>query len=101
MIYKYSLSKMFMGSITVKIKIMPLSPQTELELIKEKAKNIIEEEDGKNCVFEEEPIAFGLKAINIFFIYPENQELDDLEKRLEKMENVSSIQVIDIRRAIR
>ncbi len=37
-----------MGTAGIKIKIMPESPDTNLEKIKEKAKAIVEEKGGKN-----------------------------------------------------
>jgi len=89
-----------MGIAVVKIKLMPSSPETDLGKIKEDTKKIIEEKDGKNCKFEEEPIAFGLTAIIAFFVWPEEQELEELEEKLKKVDDVNSIQVIDIRRAI-
>ena len=88
-----------MGIAAVKIKIMPSSPDVNLEEIKEKAKSIIEGKSGKNCKFEEEPIAFGLNAIIVLFAWPEEQELEELEKELNKIENVNSVQVVDMRRA--
>lgn len=89
-----------MGDISVKIKLMPSSVETNLEEIKEKSKKILEENGGKNVRFEEELIAFGLKAIIIFFIWPEKKELESIEKNLEEMENVNSLQVLDIRKTI-
>jgi len=88
-----------MGIAAVKIKLMPTSPEVDLEKIKEDAKIIVEQKSGKNCKFEEEPIAFGLKAIIVFFAWPEEQELEELEEGLKKIENVNSVQVIDMRRA--
>ncbi len=88
-----------MGIAAVKIKIMPTSPDVNLKELEEKAKTIIEEKAGKNCNFEEEPIAFGLKAIIVLFAWPEEQELENLEESLKKIENVNSVQVADIRRA--
>jgi len=89
-----------MGYVNVKIKLMPSSPETNLEEIKNEAKSEIEKNEGKNVSFKEEPIAFGLKAIIAFFILPEEKELDEIEKSLEEIENVVSEQVIDMRRAI-
>ncbi len=54
---------------------------------------------GKNPRFEEEPIAFGLKAVIALFAWPEESELEALESSLNEIEDVSSIQVIDMRRA--
>jgi elongation factor 1-beta len=84
----------------VKIKIMPSSPETNLEEIKEKTKKLIESEDGKGVKFEEEPIAFGLKAVIVFFLWDEEKELEPLENSLEKIENVNSVEMIDMRKAI-
>lgn len=88
-----------MGILAVKIKLMPTSIKTNLEKIKEKTKILIEKEGGKNCNFEEEPIAFGLKAIIVFFAWPEEKEIEKIEEELKKIENVNSVQIIDMRRA--
>ncbi|MDD5012168.1 MAG: elongation factor 1-beta [Candidatus Nanoarchaeia archaeon] len=88
-----------MAIAAVKIKIMPVSPEADLEVIKDTAKSMIESADGKNPTFEEEPIAFGLKAIIALFAWPEEKELEELEGKLKNIEDVNSVQVIDIRRA--
>ncbi len=84
----------------IKIKIMPSSPKTNLEEIKEKVKKFVESEGGKGVKFEEEPIAFGLKAVMVFFLWDEEKELEPLENSLGKIEDINSIQTIDMRRAI-
>jgi len=89
-----------MGTAGIKIKIMPISPEINLEEIKEQAEKLISEKGGKNCKFEEEPIAFGLKAIMVFFAWPEEKEIDELEEELKKIENVNSVQIVDMRRLI-
>ena len=78
---------------------MPTSPEINLEEIKEKAKKIVEEGKGSKCSFEEEPIAFGLKALIVSFDIDEELELEPMEEKLGKIENVNSVQVIDMRRA--
>ena len=84
----------------VKTRIMPSSPETDLEKIKEKVKKFIESEGGKGIKFEEELIAFGLKAVIVFFLWDEEKELEPLEKAFSEIENVNSVQLIDMRRAI-
>lgn len=84
----------------IKIKLMPSSPETNLEKIKEKTRKLIESEGGKGLKFEEELIAFGLKAVIVFFLWDEGKELEPLEDSLGKIENINSVQTIDIRRAI-
>ena len=89
-----------MSIIAVKIKIMPDSPETDLEEIKGKVLGILGANGVQNPNFEIQPIAFGLKALIMMFGWPEDKELDDLEEELKKILNVSSVQVMDIRRAI-
>lgn len=88
-----------MGIALITLKIMPTSPETDLDEIKEKTKKIIEDKQGKNPKFEVEPIAFGLKAIKAFFELDESHELEPIENTLTEIENVNSVQVIDMRRA--
>ena len=88
-----------MGVALLKIKLMPTSPEVNLEEIKENAKKIVEKGKGRNPRFEEEPIAFGLKAVMVFFDIDESQELDTIEEELRKIKNVSSAEVTDMRRA--
>jgi len=88
-----------MGTAAVKIRLMPTSPEINLEEIKKESKEIVENSGGKNCQIEEEPIAFGLKAIILFFAWDESEELEKLEDSLGKIENVNSVQIIDMRRA--
>lgn len=88
-----------MGIALLKIKLMPTSPEVDLEEIKQKALKIVEEGKGTKCQFEEQPIAFGLKAVIVSFDIEESQELDPIEENLRKIENVNSAEVIDMRRA--
>ena len=78
---------------------MPASQDTNLEEIKERAKIAIENSKGKNPNFEEEPIAFGLKAVIAGFQLDEEDELEPIEEALRKIENVNSAEVVDMRRA--
>jgi len=88
-----------MGTTLLKIKLMPTSPEVNLEEVKEKAKIIVEEGKGRNCTFEEELIAFGLRALIVSFDIDEEQELEPIEEGLRKIKNINSAQVIDMRRA--
>jgi len=88
-----------MGTALLKMKLMPTSPEVDLEKIKADSKILVEEKGGKKCTFEEEPIAFGLKAVILFFEIDESQELEPIEEGLKKIENINSVQVIDMRRA--
>ena len=88
-----------MGTTLLQIKLMPASPEINLKEIEEKAKTIVEKGKGRNCTFEEELIAFGLKALIISFDIDEEQDLEPIEEGLRNIKNINSAQVIDMRRA--
>lgn len=87
-----------MGTAGIKIKIMPTSPDADLNIIQKKAKEIIKKSGGRNREYEVQPIAFGLNAIIAFFEWSEEKELEEIEQSFSKIKNVSSVQVIDMRK---
>ena len=89
-----------MGIMAVKIKIMPKSLETDLTKIEEEVRVVLEGNDVKNPKFDVQPIAFGLKALIVLFGWPEEKEFNVVENSLTKIKDVSSIKVIDMRRAI-
>ena len=89
-----------MGTAAIKIKLMPESPNSDINQIKEKAEEIITKNDGWNVNISEEPIAFGLKAVYASFAWPEEKELEELEEKLRKINEVKSVELSDIRRAV-
>ncbi|MFH1325413.1 MAG: elongation factor 1-beta [archaeon] len=89
-----------MGEMNIKIKLMPSSPDVNLEEIKSKAKELVEKEKGKSVNFQEEEIAFGLKSLIVSFILSENEELEIIENKLSDLDSVNSAEMIDIRRAL-
>jgi len=89
-----------MGIMAVKIKIMPESLETDLVKIEEEVKRMMERNGVKNPKFEVQPIAFGLKTLIVLFGWPEEKEFEGFENSLAKIKGVSSIEVIDMRRAI-
>jgi translation elongation factor aEF-1 beta len=97
-LYKSVLGCFQMGTAGIKIKIMPTSPEANLEKIKQEASSIVEKLGGKNREYSEEPIAFGLKAIIAFFEWPEEKELNKVEEEFKKISEVQSVQIIDMRK---
>ncbi|MBS3171666.1 hypothetical protein J4449_03580 [Candidatus Woesearchaeota archaeon] len=50
---------------------------------------------------EQEPIAFGIKAVKISFFSEESKSnLDPLEDILRQIEDVESVETIEVRRAL-
>jgi elongation factor 1-beta len=88
-----------MGTMLVTYKIMPTSPEVNLEELQIKIKEVLEEFKGENVRFTQEPIAFGLIAIKAGFDLNESLELDPIQEKLQSIEEVSSIEVDDMRRA--
>jgi elongation factor 1-beta len=90
-----------MTQVYVKLKIMPSSPDTNMEALKEACIQKIKEFGGNIHASEEQPIAFGLKALIITFAYDESKGITDpLEEDITKLEEVASAEAIDVRRAI-
>ena len=91
-----------MGAVViVSIKLMPDSPETDLGKMCDQAKKEISEFGGTVGKTEETPVAFGLKSLDIMFSMPEEKgSTEDLEKKLGTLPNVSSVQVLDVRRAV-
>ena len=57
-----------MADAVIKIKIMPDSPDANLDEIEQKAKEVVEKEQARALKIEREPIAFGLNAIILLFL---------------------------------
>ena len=94
-----SLNKM--ATAGVRFKIMPENLEVNLDSLKDEIKKKIEGfESGVLNGIEEEPIAFGLKALIVTFALSENEETDSVENSIKEIEGISSVELIDYRRAI-
>jgi len=91
-----------MANVIITMKIMPESPDTDLSKIEEKAKEKIVAFAGEGDMkSEQEPVAFGLKALKILFVMAEDKgSTEELEKDIASVEGVNSVEVTDVRRAI-
>lgn len=90
-----------MAEVIVTLRIMPESPDTDLKAIEKKAKEKISSYGGDVAKTEEIPVAFGLKSLNISFFMDESKgDTEPLEKEIAQIEEVNSVEVIDVRRAV-
>jgi|TARA_B100001964_G_C14117547_1_gene546799 elongation factor 1-beta len=91
-----------MASVIITLKIMPESPETNLNEVTEKAKKLIGQFcDESEFKTEEEPVAFGLKAMKITFVMDEEKgSTDALEEQIKEVNGVQSVEVTDVRRTI-
>jgi translation elongation factor aEF-1 beta len=77
-----------MGTSAVQYKLMPEGLDVDLKKLTELVKLEIENLGGKFSSSEEQPIAFGLKALVVSFAYPENKDIDEVGNKLEKIKGV-------------
>jgi len=91
-----------MAKAVVTIKVMPESPEIDLEELEKKVKDAIISFAGEGEMkVSVEPVAFGLKSMNIIFVMEESKgSTEPLEKAVEAIEGVSSMEVTDVRRAV-
>ncbi len=78
-------------NVIVNFKIMPESPETNLEEIEKK---IREMNFGNITDVKVEPIAFGLKAIRMLMILPDEGNIAD--ETQEKIKNIEGIHEVEI-----
>ena len=88
-----------MGIVAIIAKIMPDSPNANLEQIEKEALVRLQTEGAMNISFSIEPIAFGLKAIKAKFAWKEEKSTEIVESILSSIPNVSSATIEDYRRA--
>lgn len=91
-----------MSNSVITIRVMPESPEVDLEQLKVKVKEAIVNYAGEGETKDEVvPVAFGLKALKIIFVVDEAKGgTDALEREVSEIEGVNSIEVIDVRRAM-
>ena len=96
-LYKLTIKKNNMGTNAIEVKIMPESPNTDIEKIKKAIPKTLE--GALNIKTEVQEIAFGLKALKLLIAWPEDKDSDIIENKLQEIPGVSSAKIEDIRRA--
>jgi len=90
-----------MATAGIQYKLMPEGLDIDLGKLEDEAKAKVESfESGVFSESKEEPIAFGLKALVITIALSEEQDSDEVEAALGEIEGVSSVEMIDYRRAV-
>ncbi len=87
------------ATVIIIVKLMPESPEVNLQEVKAQAQNLLIPEGAKNLSFEERPIAFGLKALIVKMDMPEEKGTDLVENKLASIHGISSVTIEDYRRA--
>ena len=88
-----------MAKVLISYKILPSEVTVDLNLLKEKIKKELPEYASIRK-FAEEPIAYGLVALIVYITIPEEKPggLDELEKSLQNIEEISQIETLMVHR---
>jgi elongation factor 1-beta len=91
-----------MANVIITLKIMPESIHADLNEIEKKVLKEIKKFAGETETKSEiELVAFGLKALKLIFVMDEDKgSTEALENKINKIKNINSIEVVDVRRAI-
>jgi len=89
-----------MAQVVVTFKLMMASPDVDIEAVKVKAKELLASLHADVGKEEIEPVAFGIKALNLIVVADEALGTDEMETKLNELEGVSSAKVVDYRRAL-
>lgn len=84
-----------MGKVIITFKIMPESPETDLEKIKKEIKSMKNAGEVKD--FKEEPLAFGLKSLTVLSVFPDEGGIaEKAETALSKVKGVQSVEAVGV-----
>jgi elongation factor 1-beta len=88
-----------MGDLVAVFKIMPGSPETDLDAIEESVRSLVPA-DVEVTNTKTEAVAFGLEALMVTLTMPDSEEIsaDDMEDDFAKVENVESVECTDVGR---
>lgn len=91
-----------MGSVVVSYKIFPIDITVDFNELRKKIEGCLPE-FASIYGFGEEPIAFGLNVLIAHIKIPEDKSgvLDELEKKLEEISEISQVQPVMVRRTSR
>lgn len=90
-----------MAEVVVSMRLMPRSPESNLSHIEEKARHAVKEFGGEVGKVELQPVAFGLRAVILYFVMDESLgSTESLEETIKKIGGVQSAEVTDVRRAV-
>ena len=80
------------------LKIMPESPDTDLEAVKEGVKKLAGE-TAEIHTMKDTPIAFGLVAVEATLLMSDKTGgMEDLQAGIEKLDGVADVEVTDLNR---
>ena len=86
-----------MGEVAVTLKVMPESPEVDLEGLKEQIKNVVDDNQFERI--EEEPIGFGLVALNVTIVVDDGEGgSEPAENAIAALDDVATVEVVHMTR---
>ncbi len=86
-----------MGDVAVTLKVMPESPEVDLDTLKEQIKDAVGEKEFERI--EEEPIGFGLVALNVTIVVDDGEGgSEPAENAIADLEDVATVEVTHMTR---
>ncbi|WP_455645066.1 elongation factor 1-beta [Methanosphaera sp.] len=86
-----------MSDVAAILKVMPVSPEIDLEVLKQAIENAVENDAFENIT--EEPIGFGLVALNVTIVVDDGEGgTEPVEEAIAALDDVQSVEVTDVRR---
>ena len=90
-----------MAKVIVTMKIMPEGPETNLDDVESKVKEILSEFEAIVSAVEKEPVGFGLVALVVKFAVDEDKGgTEPIENKIAALESVTSAEVTMVSRAL-
>jgi len=90
-----------MAEVVITLKIMPESPETDLNSVEEKVKEKIVEFGGEVVRVMQEPVAFGLIALKMDFVMDESKgDTEPLEESIKEVVGVAGVEVVGVTRTL-
>lgn len=90
-----------MADVIVELKVMPKSPKTNLKIVLAAAEKLVASFGARLVQHEEQPIAFGLKALMLTILFNESKgSTDALEAQIAELKDVESCMVTRVGRAL-
>lgn len=80
-----------MGEVVMKLKVMPVDVNTDLEKIKEQIVNTSDVDIRDSAI---KPIAFGLNSLNIAAVMPDKEGVSD--KFVEDIQNIEGVENVEV-----
>lgn len=88
-----------MSNVAAVLKVMPTSPEVDLESLKQAVENAVPE--GQFNGIEEDPIGFGLVALHVTIIVDDGEGgTEPAEAAISALDDVESVEVINVGRLI-